>query len=453
MRQAVRLAAAAHKALCTAEPWGARVVLSLFFRAVLGVQRMFHFSTLHDVGFALLTGGVRVLSRSRLGLSLRRLSTRAVLRFCHATQPPLTRQPEHLISLDDHAIPRFTKKFRLNKGYHTIRNKFMPIEKLLFSFHVGLGRLLQLGVGRGNDSLLSQATALCKSLLHKARGAQVRLLLDAAAAQDTAALLDFVSHPHQVTLVRVPRRQSYLKHWQALPASAWQRKEEPGPFVGAPAKVIHLTETVTLLRDVRSHPPTIVPVRTVVVREQRRCGKERWHALWAFSDDLSPPYALVQQFRLRQGHEQRYRVLLHDAFVDAAPSGYNKRSPHVKRPGFRRGALQLYAWLSGMASDALDALSQRIGGPFLHAMPRTLRRYFLNTPAEVYQLPDAWVVLLHITGQRPAWEALVAHLNRDPVRIPWAGNRKLILALAGSTSLPISASRISPFGRLGDVWC
>src|SRR5262245_15712691 len=44
-----------------------RLVLSLFFRAALGIERIFHFETLDDPGFALLTGGVRVLSRSRLG--------------------------------------------------------------------------------------------------------------------------------------------------------------------------------------------------------------------------------------------------------------------------------------------------------------------------------------------------------------------------------------------------
>jgi hypothetical protein len=34
-----------------------RLVLSLFFRAVLGVERIFHFETLDDPGFAILTGG------------------------------------------------------------------------------------------------------------------------------------------------------------------------------------------------------------------------------------------------------------------------------------------------------------------------------------------------------------------------------------------------------------
>lgn len=46
---------------------GGRLVLSLYFKAVLGVQRIFHFDSLTDIGFAWLTGGPRILSRNKLG--------------------------------------------------------------------------------------------------------------------------------------------------------------------------------------------------------------------------------------------------------------------------------------------------------------------------------------------------------------------------------------------------
>ena len=38
-----------------------RLVLSLFFRAALGIERIFHFETLDDLGFALLSGGKKVM--------------------------------------------------------------------------------------------------------------------------------------------------------------------------------------------------------------------------------------------------------------------------------------------------------------------------------------------------------------------------------------------------------
>jgi hypothetical protein len=41
-----------------------RLALSLFFRAALGIERIFPFESLDDLGFAVLSGGKRVLSRS-----------------------------------------------------------------------------------------------------------------------------------------------------------------------------------------------------------------------------------------------------------------------------------------------------------------------------------------------------------------------------------------------------
>jgi hypothetical protein len=133
----------------------------------------------------------------------------------------------------------------------------------------------------------------------------------------------------------------------------------------------------------------------------------------------------------RQHHEQRHRILLHDAFVDAAPAGYDKRSPDPKLPRFSPGALALYAWLCGHATDALDRLTARLPTRFRHAHPRTLRRFLFAQPGELYLLgPDRLLVVLHATRLRPLWQALLTRLNRDPVRIPWLLNRKLLLNLA-----------------------
>ena len=101
-----------------------RLALSLFFRAALGIERIFHFETLDDLGFAVLSGGKRVLSRSRLGGLVRAVTTPAVKKFARATeQLSALRGKVVTLSLDEHAIARFTRKFRIPKGFHTLRNK------------------------------------------------------------------------------------------------------------------------------------------------------------------------------------------------------------------------------------------------------------------------------------------------------------------------------------------
>lgn len=438
-----------------------RLVLSLFFKAVLGIPRVFHFETLNDLGFAILTGGKKVLSRTVLGGLVRAAPVKGGLRFVRATQPTLHSADGTTISIDEHVIARFTRKFAIRKGFHTIRNKHMKVEKLFYPFSVGGRKLLSLIVTRGNAGLAAISQKLLVPLRRRARGRTLRVILDAGAAQDHQALLALAQHPRQVTLVRVPRKPAYRQRWAKLPASAWQRLEEPGPFTKAPPKAIHVAETRMQLGSSSKDPAARhADVRTILVREQARRGKERWHALWVFGDDVTPSFDLVREFRTRQHHEQTYRILLHDAFVDTAPSGYHKNSRNVRRPGFRQNAITLYTWIAALATNTLDALTRSLPKPFLHAHPRTLRRWIFNIEADLFLGKDTLIVLLHPRRLQSLWEHLVRRANRHPVRIPWLENRRLILALdRPGTCRPTSSRAATPEGSFDpgngrpSVWC
>lgn len=425
-----------------------RLVLSLFFKAVLGIQRVFHFETINDLGFAILTGGKKVLSRTMLGGLVRAAPVKGVLRFVRATRPPLRSADGTTVSIDEHVIARFTRKFALRKGFHTIRNKYMKVEKLFYPFSVGGRKLLSLIVTRGNAGLAAISQKLLAPLRRQARGRELRVILDAGAAQNHQDLLALADHRRQVTLVRVPRKPAYRERWARLPASAWQRLEEPGPFKKAPTKVIHVAETRMPLGSNKDPHARRADARTIVVREQARRGKERWHAIWVFGDDTSPAFDLVREFRTRQHHEQTYRILLHDAFVDTAPSGYNKHSRNVKRPGFKQNAITLYAWIAALAANALDTFTRTLPERFLHAHPRTLRRWIFNVDADLLLGKDTLIVMLHPRRLHRLWLHLVRTANRHPVRIPWLDNRRLILALPTHGFLPEGAFD-PPAGPLG----
>lgn len=438
-----------------------RLVLSLFFKAVLGVQRIFHFETLNDLGFAILTGGKCVLSRTTLGGLVRAAPVRGVLRFVRATQPTLHADDGLTVSIDEHVIARFTRKFAIRKGFHTIRNKHMKVEKLFYPFSVGGRKLLSLVVTRGNAGLAAISRRLLTPLRRRARGRTLRVILDAGAAQNHQELLALAQHPRQVTLVRTPRKPAYRERWAKLPDASWHRLEEPGPFTKAPPKIIHVAETRTRLGSKKEPQARHADVRTIVIREQARRGKERWHALWVFGDEETPTFQLVQEFRTRQHHEQAYRVLLHDAFVDTAPSGYNKKSKNVRRPGFQQNAITLYTWIAALAANALEAFTRTLPARFLHAHPRTLRRWLFNVDADLFLGRDTLIVMLHPRRLLCLWEQFARAANRHPVRIPWLDNRRLILALApsrgGTTPDAICSSfsegAFDPENRPASVWC
>lgn len=460
MPEAVRLARIAENCLGALGESGkaTRLVLSLFFKAILGIPRIFHFETLDDVGFAILTGGKKVLSRNMLGGLVRAAPVRGVLRFVHETEPKIRKAARHWISIDEHAIARFTRKFGIRKGFHTIRNKHMKIEKLFCSFDVGTRRLLSIVVTRGHHRLAPLSEKLLARFRKRVRGAEVRVILDAGAAENHEALVNLASKPNQVTVVRTPRRPAYREAWKRIPKDAWADLEEAGPYVGASPKKISVAETRMTISAGRRR----ATVRTIVVRERARRGKDRWHALWVFGDDTTMPYDLVREFRERQHHEQTYRIMLHDAYVDTAPSGYNKESTNPRRPGFRQNALTLYAWIAALATNALDAFTTALPAHLLprrlklaHAHPRTLRRWLLTTPAEIYQTTETLIVLLAPRHLRPLWEHLAARANTRPARIPWMDDRRLIISLAGPRPhvAPRGEGALDPTLRPAGVRC
>jgi hypothetical protein len=451
MRSAVRLHRIAEQCLGRLGPGKAtRLVLSLFFKAVLGIARVFHFETLDDHGFAILTGGTTVLGRNLLGGLIRAAPVRAVLSFVRRTEPKLQRSAAIHVSVDEHAIARFTRKFQIKKGFHTIRNKHMKIEKIFCSFDVKSRKLLSVIVTRGNATLGAISQNLIQRIRPRARGATVRTILDAGAAVDHTQLLALADKPNQVTIVRVPRRPAYRKRWAAIPPDQWARYQEDGPYKGAPPKIVHIAEIrMRVAANRTSRQRRVENVRTIVVREQRRRGKDRWHALWVFDDDTSAVHDIVHEFRARQHHEQRYRVMLHDAFVDTAPSGYSKNSPNPRRPGFQQNALTLYAWVAALATNALDELTGCLPKRFLHAHPRTLRRWLFNVKADIFLGNGTLLVMLKPKRLRSLWLFLIRRANSHPVRIPWMDNRRLILSIdRPEPILPQRASSLRGGGRI-----
>lgn len=401
-------------------------MLSLFFKAVVGVPRIFHFETLRDPGFAILSGGRTVLTRHALGGLVRRVPLMGLRRFMKATTTPITRAHCHTVSIDEHAVPRFTRKFSIRKGYHTIRNKHMKLEKLTFAFHTGARRLLSLVATPGNVGLGDLVLRLLPSLRRRTRGAQLRLILDAGAAHDHHQLFALADQPGQVTIVRVPRRRAYRAQWLRLPKQLWRELHEEGPYKAAPAKVVHVADTVMKLPVTRR---VSRDVRTIVVRELAARGKDRWHALWVFGDDRSDPWDIISEFRSRQHHEQTYRVMLHDSHIDTVVSGYNKKSPNPSRPGFLQAAITLYAWTVALATHALADLADTLPPAFHHAHPRTLRRWFLQTPAAIFLGQGTLIVALQPRARLETWRLLIHRINRGHFRIPWLDHRRLVLSI------------------------
>src|SRR5262249_54225826 len=240
------------------------------------------------------------------------------------------------------------------------------------------------------------------------------------------ALWDLVEdeHPRLDVTLRACRHPHRVRAWKALPSGLFVRYEEPGLYVGAPPKEVRLAETATVLKDEAEGQA----VRTVVCREVvGGPKKDRWHPL--FTTGLVGPDEVLALFRLRQRHEQAYRVGVYDEGLDCVPCGYDKRSPNPQRPCFHRGPLQMIGWLVALVYNAVADLAAGLTADFGGCHVRTLRRMFFNRPGAVYETPTALIVQLDPFAGQEALVPVVDAFNAARHRLPWLEDRQVVVSL------------------------
>ena len=153
-----------------------------------------------------------------------------------------------------------------------------------------------------------------------------------------------------------------------------------------------------------------------------------WHPLYTSSD--AEAGEVLDTFRLRQHHEQGYRVQVHDESLNAVPCGYDKESPNRHHPRFHRGAPQLVGWLACLVYNAcatlLETLSPALAGKFVS----TARRMFFNQKADLYCTSNALIVYMEEFPEQDLLVKYIDQFNAARHRIPWLANRQLILSLS-----------------------
>jgi hypothetical protein len=386
-----------------------------------------------------LCGGRRCPSRHTIGGWRRHLPWYAVDAFCRRTCPwHLLRNQDTLISFDEHSIPRWTKKFRIGKGYVTTRNKYMRCEKLFTGFDLCSGRFLTARATPGNWNLQDLAVPLVQQVLARGRPRLLHALFDAGAGKSDAgvrALWDLAEQHHNLDItLRACRYPHRLRAWKQLPSGLFVSVEEPGVCVGAPPKEIRLAETHTVLKGESPEQA----LRTIVCREiAPGPKKDRWHPL--YTTGALAPADVVPMFRLRQNQEQAFRVGVHDLGLDAVPCGYDKDSPDRQRPRFHRGPVQMMGWLVALVYNAVADLADALGEDHAGEHVRTLRRKFFNRPGQLYETPEALIVYLDRFAGQDELLPLIDELNAGNHRLPWLDNRRLVMSLT-----PTSPARAGP---------
>jgi len=408
-------------------------LLTSVFAPVIGLKRLFHLEQMEDRGFAVLCGGRACPARQFVGGWRRHLRWYEVDAFCRRTAPwDLVRGDDALVSFDEHTLPRWTRKYAIRKGYVTIRNKYMRREKPFYGYHVELERYLCVRATPGHVELRDLAVPLTRRVLTAGQPRHLHALFDAGAGKsdaDVRALLQLAAdHANLTVTLRACRYPHRLQTWKQLPRGLFVAHDEPGAWVGAPAKEIRLAETTTVLKGASAAEA----VRTIVCREVvPGPKKDRWHPL--YTSGQAEPLEVLETFRQRQHHEQAYRIGVHDESLNAAPCGYDKDSPDRQRPRSHRGPLQMIGWLMALVYNAVGDLGVQLSERYHRAPVETLRRTFLNRPGKLYLTPAALIVYPGPFRGQEELVPLMDEVNAQHCRIPWLENRRLLLSLTPSS--------------------
>jgi hypothetical protein len=293
-------------------------------------------------------------------------------------------------------------------------------------------RFLAVRATPGHWGLADLAVPLVRQVLERGHPHTVHALFDAGAGKadaDVRALWDLTEEdPRLDVTLRACRYPHRLRQWKQLPSGLFVSLAAPGVCVGAPPKEVRLAETTTVLKGESPEQA----VRTVVCRQViPGPKKDRWHPLHTTSGQ--GPEEILSTFRLRQHHEQAYRVGVYDAFLDAVPCGYDKESPDRHRPRFHRGPLQMIGWLIALVYNAVGDFASALAGDFEGCHVRTLRRRFFDRPGTLYETPEALIVQLDPFGGQEALVPVVDTFNAARHRLPWLENRQVVLSLTPPT--------------------
>ena len=132
---------------------------------------------------------------------------------------------EALVSFDEHSIPRWTRKYRIGKGYVTVRNKYMRCEKLYYGYDVVNDRFLTVRGTPGHVELRDVSVPMLRQTLTQGQPGHLHALFDAGAGKadaDVRRLWEMAEHTPSLDItMRACRYPHRVQTWKSLPAEAF----------------------------------------------------------------------------------------------------------------------------------------------------------------------------------------------------------------------------------------
>ena len=431
----------------------------LIWWSILGFSRFFHlddFRSKSDLGLALLTGRVKLLSDSTLWHVLHSLPKEAIEAFYQATATatidPKDPDSATKVSLDDHVVPSFTQldPKPLGKTRVATRGRSYPAVRLYYYYDLIKQKFIALQVKLASERLSKVLPDLIAHLfdLRKKAGCltgKLRLLFDRGGYK--GSLFAFLMDEDDVIFVTpAVRYASNVAQWEAIPNEEFIDYLPKGmeQFPQEKRPILKLADTTTIVTDCKK------PIRSIVLRNETEGTKAKWWVLFTNDKDSSAE-TILEEYPSRQSHENAYRTLKHGHHGDALPKAYrlerieNKRgekrqtvSTHVEKKD-----LWFLAWLKGLAINLLQDFGAALGGQESKMTSPTLVRKFIKRPGCLKIVENQLHVVLDPFDDDAALSDWIQYINQKKFSLPWLGNLVLQISIAEEPAfLPHNLAKI-----------
>ena len=256
----------------------------------------------------------------------------------------------------------------------------MKADKLFYVFELTKKRLLSFKPRPGNATLANTALKQVKELISKVKPVSVRLIMDAGGCKGSV-----IARMRKIEglsfLVRGARQRNQVKQWKKVPKEEY--KEYPDP--GDPEKKILIADTRTKIKGCKE------PIRTILIlNEEAKKEKVRFYPIYT-SDEDTPVFDPLVEYRSRQNHELCYRVMKHDLSLDALSKSY-PLNPKVEKVQFRDKHVMLVGWIKALAFNILGEFKESLDKKYHKMTAGTIVRKFLDRPATITTTADEIVL-------------------------------------------------------------
>lgn len=394
------------------------LVLTLLLSTLVGIPRPFHLVDCNDVGLSLLTTRTKILSRTQIWKTLKRIPKKGIYAFYRHTQP--SEEAKSLsLSIDEHVLPRWTKDYQMHAAKVTTKGRAMKADKLFYIFELVKEKLLALEARSANIRLSKVIVSMVKELRERYPTQRLRLVMDAGGCKGFP-LAKLSKMKGIIFLVRGIRWPSVVEDWQKIPLSDYEEVTDPQDQEKAPQdqRKIKVKSTQTKIKGCKR------PLRTILIYNPHEVKeKDRFYPI--YTNDLEElPIELVAEYRRRQNHELAYRVMKYDLSLDVLPKSYQ---PGQKRDKVRFCGKSLFfvAWLKGIAFNMITEFRERFNTPYQRMRAGTIIRKFILRSASLYLTSEELIVKFDYFKEQDAIVDYCIQINQGQLSIPWLGNRTI----------------------------